>query len=160
MNQVKLKPEVIVKASNTHLHHHFFVESRAYSKSLFNTLSDGKRVPLLVFELSNNSELNCDLELDSSEHIGHLNYGKFRKALEMMIVSLQHRLEANESLNPMNSETGELLFNIPGIVKHENTVNIMLCGFRQLAPGLSAVRLMYVNPNTYADAAGIDLKKL
>lgn len=160
MSQVNLKSKVVLEAIKSNLNHQFFVESRDHAKSLFNTLSDGKSFPLMKFELGENGDVFCELELDSSEHIGKLNFGKFRKGLAMMLLGIHQRLEADEGINPMSSNSGELMFNIPGILKSEDNVNIMVCSFRQLAPGLASVRLMYLNPEAYAQAAGVDLNDI
>lgn len=157
MSQVNLKSEMVLEAIKANLNHQFFVESRDHAKSIFNQLIDGKRLPLMKFEMGEAGEVFCELELDDSEHIGKLNFGKFRKGLAMMLLGIHQRLEANESVNPMSSSTGELMFNIPGVLKSEDSVNIMVCSFRQLAPGLSSVRLMYLDPAAYAQAAGVTL---
>lgn len=160
MSQVNIKPEVVLGAINANINHQFFVATRDKAKTLFNSLHEGKRLPLMKFDLGEKGEVLCELELDSTEHVGKLNFGKFRKALAVMMLGIQQRLETNESLNPLTSDSGELLFNIPGILKSAEDVNVLVCSFRQLAPGLSSVRLMYLNPHAYAEAAQIDLSTL
>ncbi len=157
MSQVNIKPEVVLNAINTHLNQRFFVEPRDAAKALFNSLNEGNSEPIMKFELGDKGEVYCELELDSSEHVGKLNFGKFRKGLAMMMIGIHKRVEAQENLNPMASETGELMFNVPGILKSADALNIMVCSFRQRAPGLASVRLMYLDPNAYAKAAGVDL---
>jgi len=160
MSQVNLKPEVLLQAINANLNQQFFEENRDHSKSQFNALTNGNRLPFMKFDMGEKGEVLCELELDISEHVGKLNFGKFRRSLAMMMIGIHHRIEAKENLNPMRSDTGELMFNVPGILKSEDAVNILVCSFRQLAPGLSAVRLMYLDPAAYSEAAGVDLSKL
>ena len=117
-------------------------------------------MPLMKLEMGDDDELLFELELDTTEYVGQLNFSKFRNILASMLVNVHHRLEAQESANPMRSDNGELMFNIPGVFNSEGTINIMVCSFRQLAPGLSLVRLMYLNPEAYAEAAGIDLNSI
>ncbi len=160
MSQVNLKSEMVLEAIKTNLNHRFFVEPRDHAKALFNELSDGKRMPLMKFEMGKAGEVFCELELDGSEHVGKLNFGKFRKGLAMMLLGIHQRLTEHESINTMSSSTGELMFNIPGILKSQDSVNIMVCSFRQLAPGLSSVKLMYLDPIAYAQASGVKLDEI
>lgn len=160
MSQVNLKSAVVLGAINANLNHQFFVESRAHAKSVFNSLNSGQKMPLMKFELGENGDVFCELELDTTEHVGKLNFSKFRKGLAMMMLGIHQRLEANEGVNPMSSGAGELMFNVPGILKSEDDVNIMVCSFRQLTAGLASVRLMYLDPVAYSEAAGVDLSSL
>jgi len=160
MSKVSLKPEMVLNAININLNQQFFVETRDYSKSLFKSLADGERQPLMKFEMGDNGEVMCHIELEVSEHVGKLNYGKFRKGLAMMMIGIQQRLEAQTGFNTLSSDNGEILFNVPGILKTEDEVNVLVCSFKQLAAGIALIRLMYINPETYAKSAGIDFSKL
>ncbi len=72
----------------------------------------------------------------------------------MMMVGIKERLEADAPLNAMRSEKGDVMFNVPGIVKDEDgQFNVMVTSFRQLGPGLSTVRLLFLDPDQYAAAA-------
>ena len=71
----------------------------------------------------------------------------------MTMVGIQERLDADEPLNAMRSNQGEVLFNIPGVVKDKDgQFNILVVAFRHLGPGLSTVRLMYLDPKQYSQA--------
>jgi len=155
-----LKPEMVMNAININLNQQFFVENRDYSKNLFKSLFDGDRQPLMKFEMGESGDVVCHLELDKTEHVGKLNYGKFRKGLAMMMIGIQQRLESQTPFNTLASDAGEILFNVPGILKTEEDVNVLMCSFKQLAPGLSLIKLMYMNPENYAQAAGINFDDL
>ncbi len=164
MSNVQLKPELILGAINSNLNLHFFLEPRDIAKTLFNDLADGKSAPFMKFEIGKKAEIHCNLELDASEYVGKLNYGKFRKSVALMMLSIQRMLEDKNDLSKisMTNETGELLFNIPGILHADDQINILVCGFRQQAPGLACASLMYLEPEFYAQAAGLtldDIKK-
>ncbi|GAA6138224.1 hypothetical protein NBRC116583_19710 [Arenicella sp. 4NH20-0111] len=160
MSQVNLKTDLLLNAILTHLNQRFFTDSRDAAKTLFNHIAQGERIPFMKFDLGESGEMVCELELETSEYIGRLNFGKFRRGLALMLQGIHQRLEAKESLNPLSSETGELLFNIPGILKTDDGVNIMVCGFRPLAAGLYSVRLMYLEPKAYTEAAGLDMTSM
>lgn len=160
MSQVNLKTELLLNAILTHLNQRFFVDPRDAAKTLYNAINNGERLPLMKFDLGESGEMICDLELEKSELVGKLNFGKFRRTLASMLHGIHQRLEAKESLSPLTSETGELLFNIPGILNIDDEINIMVCGFRPLAAGLYSVRLMYLDPKAYTDAAGVELSSI
>lgn len=149
-----------MNAININLNQQFFIESRDYSKNLFKSLSNGTRHPLMKFEMGENGDVVCHLELDTTEHIGKLNYGKFRKGLAMMMTGIQQHLESKTPFNTLSSNTGEILFNVPGLLKTEEDTNVLMCSFKQLAAGLSLIKLMYMNPESYAEAASINLDEL
>lgn len=160
MSQVSLKPEMVLNAININLNQQFFTETRDYSKSLFKSLAGGERQPLMKFEMGDSGDVVCHLELDHSEHVGKLNYGKFRKGLAMMMIGIQQRLEAQAGFNTLASDNGEILFNVPGVLKTEDDINVLVCSFKQLAAGLALIRLLYVHPDNYAESAGIDFNTL
>lgn len=160
MSQFKLKPELLLSAININLNTQLFTATRAYSKNLFNSLADGKRQAFMKLELGEDNEVVCELELDASEHVGSLNYGKFRKALAMMMTSIKQNIDTKTNINPMSSQTGELLFNIPGVLKTQDDCNVLVCSFKQIAPGLALVRLLYLDPDAFAKSAGINLQEI
>lgn len=160
MSNVNLSSELILGAINANLNLQFFVEPRDIAKALFNDLVDGKRAPFMNFQVGKKGDIRCDLELDTSEHIGKLNYGKFRKSVALMMMNIKQRIENKEDLSPLTNETGEMLFNIPSLLESDGDINILVCSFRQLAPGLACVRLMYLEPTFYAQAANIEVDEL
>lgn len=151
--KVSLNPKRLLAAVNENLNRHFFAESRDSAKSLFKAISQGQPAPFMRIDTGEAGEVFCELALDSSLYVGKLNFGKFRKALAMMMLGIKTRIESDQPLNALSSESGEILFNIPGIVKEEDQINVMVVSFKQLGPGLSNVRLMYLDPEKYAAAA-------
>lgn len=151
--QVSLNPKLLLAAVNENLNRYFYAESRDSAKALFNTISEGASTPFMRIDTGEAGEIYCELALDYSLYVGKLNFGKFRKSLAMMMLGIKTRIEKDQPLTTMSSDAGEILFNIPGIVKEDEQVNVMVCSFKQLGPGLSRVRLMYLDPDSYATAA-------
>jgi hypothetical protein len=151
--QVSLNPKLLLAAVNENLNRHFYADARDSSKALYKAIYEGTQVPFMRIDTGESGEVYCELCLDSSLYVGKLNFGKFRKALAMMMLGIKARTENDKPLNTLSSDSGEILFNIPGIVNEENQINVMVCSFKQMAPGLSNVKLMYLDPDKYAAAA-------
>jgi len=150
--EVSLAPKLLLAAVHENLNRHFYADNRDSAKSLYNTISKGSSAPFMRIDTGDAGEIFCELTLDSSLYVGKLNFGKFRKTLAMMMLGLKTRIENDQPLNAMSSETGETLFNVPGVVKDGDQTNVMVCGFKQLGPGLSTVNLMYLDPDEYMQA--------
>lgn len=155
-SEVTIQPDALLSAINANLDRYFFSESRDSAKQLFKVLATGESMPFMKIDMGESGEVYCELRLDSTLHEGKLNFSKFRKALAMMMLGIDERLKAEESLNLMHSQSGEMLFNIPGILKSEDATNILVCGMRQKGPGLAEIQLMYLDSNEYAKAAKVD----
>lgn len=150
--QVSIQPKALITAINENLNRYFYADSRDSAKQLFKVLSDGQNSPFMKIDMGESGEIYCDLCLDSSLHVGKLNFSKFRKGLAMMMLGIHNRLEADESLNVMHSETGETMFHIPGLHQCEEGTNVLVCGMRQTGPGVASITLMYLDPEKYAES--------
>jgi hypothetical protein len=77
-----------------------------------------------------------------------------------MMISIKKSIDADAPLNALTSAHGEIMFNIPGIAKDQDgQFNVMVTSFRQIGPGLSSVRLMFLDPSQYAAAAQLASEK-
>ena len=150
--QIDLDPALFLGALLENLNNHFFANTRDESKRLYMSLAAQKTVPFMHVNAAESGEIYCDLALDNSEYVGKLNYGQFRKCLAVMMHSISNRLEAKQDLNVMNSENGDILFNVPGIVQSDSTLNVLVSGISQAGPGKIVIRLMFLEPNQYVAA--------
>lgn len=150
--EVSLNPKLLLSAVLDNLNLHFFTSTRDQAKQFYKLLNDEHPAPFMKIDMGDSGEVFCELSMDQSLYVGKLNYGKFRKNLAMMMHAIKQRIDAEAPLTAMTSNTGEILFNIPGIVKEDDQINIMVCSFRQLGAGLATVRLMFLDPDDYAAA--------
>ncbi|MFT6407509.1 MAG: hypothetical protein ACJAQ6_000921 [Arenicella sp.] len=151
--QVSLNPKLLLAAVNENLNRHFYAGARDSSKALYKAIEQGVQAPFMRIDTGDSGEVFCELSLDSSLYVGNINFGKFRKSLAMMMLGIRTRTENDEPLNAMTSQSGEIMFNIPGIVNEGNQINVMVCSFQPMGPGLASVKLMYLDPDKYAAAA-------
>jgi len=148
--QVSLNPKLLLAAMNQSLDKQFYQQPRDASKQLFKKLNDGEITSFMRIDTGEAGEVMCDLSLDKTLYVGKLSFGKFRRALAMMMHAIKARLEVDEKLNALRSKDGEIMFNVPGIIKEGEQFNVMVCSFKSLGPGLASVRLMYLDPDKYA----------
>jgi len=151
--QMHINESDLMGAVNAGLNACFYDASREGSKQIFNAINDGQQVQFIRMSATNGNEIHCDISLDSSLYDGKLNFSKFRRSLAVMMLAIQQRIDAEESLNMLTSEAGDIMFNVPGIVKSGDVINILVAGFRQLGSGKGLVRLMYLEPNNYIETA-------
>ena len=150
---VDLDPRNLLTALTQNLNHHFYAESRDSAKQLYKKILGGEQVPFMRIQMEGGAEIFCKLSLDISEFVGKINFGRFRQGLAMMMLGITKKLEGDDELNIMSSQSGEVLFNIPGILNSEEGTNVIVAGLQQVAPGQVTIRLMYLNPEGYAEAA-------
>ena len=152
--EVKLDPKALLTAMHNNLNTQFFSDSRNDAKQLYKAIADGKQVPFMRIATQEHGEIVCHLNLDHTQYIGKLNFGNFRKALALLLKRVAEKLSDDENLNMLNSEQGDTLFNIPGIIESEkNVYNVLISGLRQHAAGQMTIRLLFLDPSQYAAAA-------
>ncbi len=149
---VELKSEDLLAALNHNLDHQFFLSDRTTAKQRFSVLKQGDELPIMKLGFSDDSEVHCTLSLDHSEYVGKLNFGGFRKHLAMMMHAIKNRLDNSQPLNVMRDASGQVLFNVPGIVRDEDATNVLVCGLVQTNANEAKINLMFLNPDAY-DAA-------
>jgi hypothetical protein len=152
--QVSIQPRALLSAINENLNRYFYADSRDSSKQLFKIIADGQSTPFMKINMGDSGEVYCELKLDTTLHVGKLNFSKFRRGLAAMMLGIHTRLEADEALNVMTSQNGDIMFNIPGVFQadDEDETNILVCGMSQTGPGKAYISLMYLDPTQYVEA--------
>lgn len=150
---VSLNPKQLLAAINANLNRHFFASARHTAKQLFHKIEDGEDAPFMRIDMGDAGEVLCELALDTSLYVGKLNFGRFRKSLAAMMVGLAKGIEAEGKLLALKSKQGEIMFNIPGATEEDGQLNVLVCSFKALGPGLATARLMYLDPEQYVVAA-------
>ena len=158
-SSVNLDPRQLLTAISLNLDSQFYAASRDHSKRLYSDIAGGQAMPFLQLNTKRSGDINCHLQLDSTQYTGKLSYSKFRKAMAVMLLGIKTRIEEEQSLNMLTSEQGDIMFNIPGIIQNKDGTNVMVCGLRQVQPGLMTVRLMFLDPERYkAEAKKVAVK--
>ncbi|NND81323.1 MAG: hypothetical protein HKN50_02720 [Gammaproteobacteria bacterium] len=151
-HEANLEPKQLLSAVVENLNRFFYQDQRVPAKRRFQMLSQGDAIEFMQIDLGELGTVSCDLTMDTTECVGKLSFGNFRKILALMMASIMDRLENDQPVNLMRSDRGDTLFNIPGTLQTADGANVMVCGLRQILPGEATVQLMFLNPNRYAEA--------
>ncbi len=156
---VNLDPSQLLTAISLNLDSQFYAASRDHSKRLYSDIAGGETMPFLQLNTKRSGDINCNLQLDSTQYTGKLSFSKFRKAMAVMLLGIKTRIDENQPLNMLTSEQGDIMFNIPGVIQNKDGTNVMVCGLRQMQPGLMTIRLMFLDPVQYqAEAQRVAVK--
>ena len=99
-------------------------------------------------------DVACMLALDHSEYVGKLNFSAFREILAAHLHLIGEKLKNEENLNIFtNEETGDLLFNIPGIIQRDDEINVLVTGTEQRRAGELTIKLMFLDPANFMSTA-------
>jgi len=156
-NEISLTPEKILTAIHQQLNIQFFGTQKVESKQMFTRLNEGRALPFLQISSAEQGEIIGHLALDHSEFVGRLNFSQFRDCLAAHLNHVARKLNNKEGLNVFTEEqTGALLFNLPGIIQTEEQINVMVCGVEQMKPGHILIKLMFLDPVQFQQAAGLE----
>ncbi|MBT8079053.1 MAG: hypothetical protein KJO31_10805 [Gammaproteobacteria bacterium] len=155
-HEVQVQPRQLLAAAHQHLTNTFFRQDKTEAKRAFNDISAGRSIPFLEISSGDKGEVYCSLALDHSEYIGKLNFSAFRDVLGAHLQLIADKLKNDENLNIFtNEQTGDLLFNIPGIMQRDGTVNVLVTGIEQRKAGELTVKLMFLDPANFIDPARV-----
>ena len=152
-HNLSISPDKMLTSIHEQLTIHFFESSKTAAKSEFNRLKAGEKVPFLNISAPRKGEVEGSLALEASEFVGTLNYSKFRDALGSHLNHIARSVNNKQNLNIMtNEENGAFLFNLPGLVVHDDVLNVLVTGVHQEEPGEIVIKLMFLNPDDFREA--------
>jgi len=148
MNKIQLEPREILKIINFSLAERFFRDAKKERpEKLFALLCDDKKPWIIDIKDDDEDKVNCLLELDKSGYQGELDYASFQSGLASTLHHVSDVLTKGTDINLMqDAENGDLLFNIPGVVKNDNQVNLMVLGVSTREVGKLTVRIHFLDP--------------
>ena len=141
---LNLDPRQYLAALLENLNSRFYADERLKTKGLYNALIDQEDVHFMQIGSLGSGEISCWLTLDHSQYSGKLSYGKFRECLATMMRRIAVKLSNKEDLNVMVDETGDMVFNIPGVVESDGEINVLINGLSQTESGKAVVCLMFI----------------
>ncbi len=129
----------------------FLDSSDTDAEKEYRKLMDEQTVPIIEISAPDQGEVTCDLALDHSEFLGTLNFSRFRNALIAHLNQIADTIKSEEKLNVLtDQETGDIVYYVPGIVKENGNVNVLVTGVEQRTAGELTVRLMFLDPRQLA----------
>lgn len=150
--QIEIQPQQILAAVHQHLANSFFGQPKTEAKQLFKRISNGESVPFMEISSDDKGDVVCAIGLDHSEYVGKLNFSAFRDVLASHLRNVGEILGKKEDLNVFsNEQTGDILFNIPGMVARDGDINVLVTGIEQRKAGELTVKLMFLDPDNFVD---------
>jgi len=149
-HEIQLQPQQILAAIHEHLVNTFFRQAKTDAKKAFTQLSSGESIPFIEISSESQGDVACMLALDHSEYIGKLNFSAFRDILGAHLHLVGEKLKSEENLNIFtNEQTGDMLFNIPGILQRDDAINVLVTGIEQRKAGELTIRMMFLDPANF-----------
>jgi hypothetical protein len=137
------------------LHRAFVTCTRAEAKQRYRKLGDGEQLLLGDVKLEDGSTARFAVSLDSSEHVGRLNFSGFRTSVEVLLANLAQALQEERELPVFGSDdTGATIFGATGVTATGATANVMVLA---AGPGQSrettVLQLLYLDPAQFKQAS-------
>ena len=155
MNQYQnsaMEPEKFITIAVNLLHRSFIDSPRDEAKRLFAEIKAGKTIHLVRIKLEDTSELAVDLALDCSEYVGKLNYAAFKNVMQAMLVCIAKQVQSKAELNVFtDAETGNIIFNLPGVVEDDEHVNMLVLGAQREVPGAVTLKLQFLDVSQFIE---------
>lgn len=136
------------------LHRAFVACTRAEAKQRYRRLADGHQLLLGDVRLQDESTARFAVSLDSSEHIGRLNFSGFRGSVEVLLANLARALKEERELPVFGSDdTGATIFGATGVTAAGGRANVMVLA---AGPGegqdITVLQLLYLDPAQFEQA--------
>ncbi len=155
--EIELEPKQILAAIHEHLTNVFFRAPKTEAKKVFTEISNGGQTPFLEISSANKGDVVGVLALDHSEYVGKLNFSAFRDIVGAHLQRIGEKLNNEENLNIFtNEQTGDILFNIPGILERDQVVNILVTGIEQRSAGQLTVKMMFLDPANFVEPVAVN----
>ncbi len=138
------------------LHKAFIESKRTVSKGLFRRLEVGETVSVTRLEFEGDETVQLNMNLDTSQYRGELNYSKFRDSIVALLQDLIEIMKEEGALKTYQEQsasqqgTGKVLIGARGATVHANDLNVLMC---TMAPSpnepLILAGLMYMDADQF-----------
>ena len=136
------------------LHAAFINAPRAQARRHFARLHGGNVLDLAKLGFGDGGEVQFRLALDYSEYRGKIGFPVFRSALQKLLGQLAQRVRLKEEIPVLTSEqSAEVLFALPAFLQADGQVNVLMLGVGAPEPGITTLKLQYLNPEQFRKPA-------
>ncbi len=134
----------------------FITGPRAHAKQEFKKLKQGKSIKVATLNIGQLKDAPLKLQLDYSEYKGPgFGFDSFSAALISMLRHTETAFKEEKDLNILTSQNQNelVLAALPGIVRREEQINVMMMSFSFSQSPDIILKLMFVEPGQF-DLAG------
>lgn len=147
---IKMTPKQLLQVANHSLTKCFFEDSRSDAKKLFKILNNGGEIDLVKINTEQGNTIVCFLQLEQNDFVGKLKFDTFTSALASTLQHTADKLNQDADLNILQDEfKGDMIFHIPGVVKMDDQMNVMVIGLESKARGILVYKLHFLDPSQY-----------
>ena len=147
---VSMDPSRYVTVAANLLHAAFVAAPRAQARRHFARLHGGNPLDLAKLAFGDRGEVHFRVTLDFSEYRGKIGFPVFKSTLQKLLVQLGQRIRLKDEIPVLASEqTGEILFGVPAFVQADGQVNVLMLGVGKPEPGITTLRLQYLDPEQF-----------
>lgn len=139
------------------LHRQFLGTPRTQAKQVYREIEKGRSLGMTTVRMEDESTVRFSVMLDHSEFQGHLNFGAFRASVSTLLGNLARTLKDKKDVTvfSVGGDSNSVLFGVSGVTVEDNRTNVMLLGADTgEQPGAMILRLVYLNPDQFAQQAG------
>ncbi len=141
-------------AANT-LQTGFLTGPKAHAKQEFKKLKQGKSIKVATLNIGQLKDAPFKLQLDYSEYKGPgFGFDSFIAALKSMLCRAETAFKEEKDLNMLTTQNQSelVLAALPGIVRREDQINVMLMSFSFSQTPDIILKLMFVEPSQFESA--------
>jgi len=133
----------------------FLTGPKAHARQKFKKLKQGKSIKVATLNVGQLKDAPFKLQLDYSEYTGPgFGFDSFIAALESMLRQTETAFKQEKDLNMLTDKNQRevVLAALPGIVRREEQVNVMLMSFSFSQTPDIVLKLMFVEPSQFKSA--------
>ncbi len=146
--------QILDVAANT-LQTGFLTGPKAHAKQEFKKLKQGKSIKIATLNVGQLKNAPFKLQLDYSEYKGPgFGFDCFIAALESMLRQTETAFRQKKDLNMLtdHDQREVVLAALPGIVRREEQINVMMMSFSFSQTPDIILKLMFVEPSQFESA--------
>ena len=149
--QIDINIVPILNAAASILQTRFLSGPRAHARQEFKKLKQGKSIKVATLNIGQLKDAPFKLQLDYSEYKGPgFGFDIFIAALESMLRHTETAFKEKKDLNMLTNqnESEVVLAALPGIVRRDEQVNVMMMSFSFSLPDI-ILKFMFVDPDQF-----------
>ncbi len=146
--------QILDFAANT-LQTGFLTGPKAHAKQEFKKLKQGKSIKIATLSIGQLKNAPFKLQLDYSEYKGPgFGFDSFIAALDSMLRQTETAFNQEKDLNMLADQNQQelVLAALPGIVRREEQINVMMMSFSFSQTPDIILKLMFVEPGQFKSA--------
>ncbi len=130
----------------------FLRGNKAEAKQQFKKLKQGNQLSLGTLTIGQKHDVPFKMDLNYKGYKGPgFGFDAFEAALQSMLHRVAAAFKEKKDLNPLTSKTGVLLAAVPGVIRRDDQMNVMMMSFEFGDKPNLVMSLMFVDPSQFEE---------